>query len=173
MRHAAALMALSFLSAASGVSAKETPECRIRVLHPVTDDMGNHWQAGQTLPTTTMLRDKNGVAFCAHGGSCVPRRANGVQATQLVNCRPGRAIGDGYVALDPDPKTMSPATFRQMNTRTRAEQRLSALGFSNASAGSLAEAYAGSPTSADGRLVAEALAGSAEALAALRKRENP
>jgi hypothetical protein len=165
-------IALACLSVTTAVAAHETPECQIRVLRPVTDEMGNHWKPGQLLPVTSIQRDKNGVSFCAHGGSCVPRMASGGQAAQLVNCRPGKPLGDGYLGVAPDPQKMSAATFRQMNAKTEAEAKLSAMGLSNATTGSFAEAYASAPNSANGRLAARAIAGSPQAQAALKKQDG-
>jgi hypothetical protein len=75
------------------------PECQIRVLRPVTDDVGNVWQPGKTLPATIMRREAGHTSFCAHGGSCLPRMVEGKQAVRLIDCRPGPAIGNGDYRL--------------------------------------------------------------------------
>lgn len=149
-------------------AAKPVRECQIRILRPVTDDMGHRWSAGRLLPVTIMRRDANGTSFCAHGGSCVPRMTRDGQAAQLVNCKPGEALGNGDFRLDPNPVVMSRADAGKMRTRSAVENKLSTLGFSNAASGTWANDYAANPASAHGRLVVRALAGSAEALATMK-----
>ena len=94
-------------------AAKPVRECRIRILRPVTDDMGHRWSAGRLLPATIMRRDANGVSFCAQGGSCVPRMTRNGRAAQLVNCRPGKALGNGDFRLDPNPARHEQGRSRQ------------------------------------------------------------
>lgn len=149
-------------------AAKPVRECQIRILRPVTDDMGHRWSAGRLLPVTIIRRDANGTSFCAHSGSCVPRMTRNGQAAQLVNCRPGAALGNGDFRLDPNPTAKSSADADKMRTRFVIENKLSTLGFSNAASGTWANDYAANPASAHGRLVARALAGSAEALAMMK-----
>jgi hypothetical protein len=74
-------------------------ECQVRVLRQVTDDVGNVWQPGKILPATIMRRQAGQTAYCAHGGSCLPRMVEGKQAVQLIDCRPGPAIGNGDYRL--------------------------------------------------------------------------
>lgn len=142
--------------------------CRVAVLQSVTDDLGNRWRPHETLPVD-IARDEDGRrSFCAHGGACLPEAANGSPAVRLTNCRIGAALGGGDYRLVPDPATMGAAAAARTTTRDRVEARLSDLGFSNASAGTYADDYIRRPGSADGRLVARALAGSKAALATMR-----
>ncbi len=149
-------------------AAKPVQECQIRILRPVTDDMGHRWSAGRLLPVTIMRRDANGVSFCAQGGSCVPRMKRNGQAAQLVNCRPGAALGNGDFRLDQNLALKSSAAAEKMRTRSVVQNKLSTLGFSNAASGTWANYYAANPASARGRLVARALAGSVEALTKMK-----
>ena len=152
------------LTIAGTAHAEGIPECRIRVLRPVADDMGNHWPAGKVLPVTIMRRDANGLSFCAHGGSCVPRMAGGQQTAALVNCRPGVSIGNGDSNLVPDPAVMGAEGARRYRSADAVGNRLAALGFSNASIAGWSQAYVLPPTSPKGRLVEQALAGSKAAV---------
>jgi hypothetical protein len=77
------------------------PECQVRVLRPVTDDVGNVWQPGKILPATIMRQQAGQTSFCAHGGSCLPRMVEGKQAVRLIDCRRGPAIGNGDYRLVP------------------------------------------------------------------------
>ena len=165
MRTAILLIALCTTGAAN---ASGIPECQIRILHPVVDDLGNHWAEGELLPTDLLRRDGNAVFYCAHGGSCTPALAGGRHVAQLANCRPGKPIGNGDYRLDPDPGTMGAVDTRRFRVARRVEDALSALGFSNAAAGSWSSDYADNPVSPNGRLVGRALAGSKSALAAMR-----
>lgn len=95
--HALAALAL----AAVMPVALAAPECQIRVLQPVTDDVGNTWQPGKILPATILRREAGQTAFCAHGGSCLPRSAGGKQAVRLIDCKIGPSIGNGDYRLIP------------------------------------------------------------------------
>jgi hypothetical protein len=68
------------------------PDCHVRVLHDVTDDLGNHWQVGRILPVTIERDDANGGEYCAHGGSCIPRKVDGAVAVKLTDCVVGPKI---------------------------------------------------------------------------------
>lgn len=96
-RAAAASLALAALMP----PAFAAPECQVRVLRTVTDDAGNVWQPGKTLPATIMRRQSGQTFFCAHGGSCLPRMAGGKQAVRLTDCRVGPSIGNGDYRLAP------------------------------------------------------------------------
>lgn len=98
----------------------------------------------------------------------MPRMTRNGRAAQLVNCRPGKALGNGDFRLDPNPAVMSRAEADKMRTRSVVENKLSTLGFSNAASGTWANDYAANPDSAHGRLVSRALAGWAEALATMK-----
>jgi hypothetical protein len=154
--------------AAGTATARETPECRIAVVSAVTDDMGRSWQAGEIAPATFVRREGGNTFYCEDHGQCLPQRLHGVTVTRPIDCRVGSRTSPGYFWLDPNPKVMGAAGARQLLARRRAEVRLSALGFDNASAGGLAEDYARNPTSSNGRLVARALAGSQTAIAQLK-----
>lgn len=167
-------VAIAFpLAMAAGTAATaETPECRIAIVRPVTDDMGRNWRAGEVAPATFIRREGGVTFYCEDHGQCLPQRLNGVTMTRPIDCHMGKSSSPGYFWLDPDPKVMGATGARQLLARRRAELRLGALGFDNASAGGLAEDYASNPTSRNGRLVARALAGSRTAVAQL-KRTNP
>lgn len=147
-------------------------ECKARVLVPVTDDMGNAWKTGSILPVNIARDGANGGTFCASGGSCLPRTVNGSKALVLLNCKVGPSLGDGDSRLVPDASLSGAAAANALRSLQNATDKLSDLGFSNASAGSLADDYVNHPRSQNGRLVARAFAGSASALATL-KRSNP
>ena len=152
--------------------AASTQECQVRVLQALTDDLGNYWKAGEVLPVDIARNGANGGVFCASGGSCLPRKLHGSDALTLLNCQLGPSLGNGDRTLVADPRRTEPATAKAMTIRQNVENKLSSMGFSNPSAGSLAEDYVNHPRSGNGRLVARALAGSHNALAAL-KRNNP
>jgi hypothetical protein len=76
-------------------------ECQVRVLRPVTDDVGNVWQPGKTLPATIARRQAGHTSFCAHGGSCLPGMVGGKRAVRLIDCRLGPSIGNGDYRLVP------------------------------------------------------------------------
>lgn len=75
------------------------PECRLRILSAVTDDVGNTWQPGKVLPVDIQRVDGKGVSFCAHGGSCIPRMSGNALASRLIDCRKGASIGGGDYSL--------------------------------------------------------------------------
>ena len=163
----AALAALSAAALLAAAGNSRAQECSARVLAPVVDDLGNAWKPGQTLPVDIARGD----SFCASGGSCVPQHNLGAEALRLSNCRLGASIGGGDRRLVADPRLGGAAFTRRFNRRAQAEARLSALGFSNAAAGSFADDFVNRPASATARLVARALAGSFPALAALRAQQ--
>ncbi len=165
MKSAALLLALA---AAGTAHAEGIPECKVHVLRPVADDMGDHLSAGKVLTVTIMRRDANGLSFCAHGGSCVPRMVGGKQTAALVNCRPGASIGNGDYSLSPDPAVMGEEGARRFRSADAVSNRLAALGFSNASIAGWSQAYVLRPTSTKGRLVEQALAGSKTAVAKMQ-----
>ena len=144
--------------------------CDIVVLQPVTDDIGNRWPSGKTLPVDIARDEAGRRSFCAHGGSCLPESTNGSPAVRLASCRVGGALGGGDYRLVPDPRRMGAAAAAQMMTRDRVEARLNDLGFSNAGAATYADDYVRRPASAEGRLVARAMNGSTAALATMRRR---
>ena len=78
-------------------------ECFVRILKPVHDDVGNQWLPGKTLPVDIEREDQNGVSYCAHGGSCVPKGVAGQSAAVLLNCRVGNSLGHGDRLLVPVP----------------------------------------------------------------------
>lgn len=166
MRHLCASLGMLF---ALGLEAQE---CKARVITPVVDEMGNHYKAGNILPVDIDRENGTGGTFCASGGSCVPRKLSGNDAVVLVNCKVGPALGGGDFRLVPDSSKMGSKAAAKLQSRQNTVAKLNDLGFSNASAGSLADDYANHPHSKTGRLVANALAGSQTALAAL-KRSNP
>jgi len=96
-----AVLTLATLPAGHSFTAGGAPECKVQVLQAVTDDLGNHWQPGQTLPVTIARGDANSGAFCAHGGACIPRKIDGRNVVRLVNCQIGRDIGGGDRRLVP------------------------------------------------------------------------
>ena len=172
MTYAATLLCLCVLQATNSVRAVSVQECKVRVLQPITDDLENHWQPGQTLAVTIERNTPSGGSYCASGGSCLSRKVSGVDAVQLLNCKPGSALESGDWSLAPDPLRLSPAAVKVMRSRDDAEQTLSRLGFSNAAAGTLADEYTRNPQSSTGHTVARALAGSQSAIAKL-KQHNP
>ncbi|GAA0660049.1 hypothetical protein FHT00_002896 [Sphingomonas insulae] len=172
MKTASFCIALAALTMAGAADAATVPECMVRVLQPVTDDLGNRWDAGKLLPVTILRRDANGASYCTHGGSCIPRMRGAVQVVRLTNCRPGAALGHGDYRLDPDPRTMGRADAKRAMTARGVGDRLAALGFSNAAIGSWSEDYVAHPDSPNGRLVARALAGSKPAIAAMRAKRS-
>lgn len=166
MRLLPALLAVTLLPAACAAA---VPECQLRVLRPVTDDLGNRWLPGKVLPVDIERTSVGAQFFCAHGGSCVPATADGVQAVRLLNCSIGDAIDGEDHRLVPAARLAGAATADAMQQRSRVEERLSDLGFSNASSGSLAQEAVDHPGSPTSRLVRRALAGSASALSRLRR----
>ena len=167
-----AVLSLSLVSQASSAQTASVQECQVRVVQPLIDDLGNHWQPGQVLAVTIERDYASGGAYCASGGSCLPRKVNGSDAVRLLNCRTGASLGGGDHGLVPDPHRIGTAAAQAMRTRNQVEQSLSKLGFSNASASGLADEYLTNPQSSTGRLIARALAGSSAATATL-KRNNP
>ncbi len=163
------LLALPLLATPALAAARETQECRIRIMRPLADDTGRRWNAGQIVPADFIRKDDQGTFYCEDHGACVPQRSNGAVVTRPIDCRAGKAISAETFYLDPIPAVMGASAARQMLTRRRAEERLSALGFSNAAAGTFAEDYASAPSSRNGRLVARALAGSRTAIANLKR----
>lgn len=161
---------LSFAVAITAGAAGHAQSCQVRVLQPITDDLGNRWRPGQMLPVDIARDEAGRRSFCAHGGACMPVTANGSPSVRLTNCLVGGALGGGDYRLVPDPHVMGAATAARMTKRDRVESRLSDLGLSNASAGTYAEEYVQRPASADGRLVARALRGSKAAFASMQAR---
>ncbi len=149
--------------------ASESLECQVRVLTPVTDDLGNHWEKGKVLPVDIERDDKNVQTYCASGGSCIPRLLSGKIAVSLLNCKVGPVLQGGDRRLIPTPARIGGTTTNAMLSHQATVKRLSELGLSNASAGSLADDYVNRPRSKNGRLVAQALAGSSSALATLKR----
>ncbi len=162
-------IAMLILAATAGAaSAADFPECKVRTLAPVTDDGGYRNPAATILPADILRRDAHGVSYCAHGGTCVPERVRGRQVARLINCRPGKSIGNGDYRLDPDPRTMGAADARRFLSARQVGDKLAALDFSNAAIGSWSSDYATNPASPNGRLVARALAGSSKAVAEMK-----
>ena len=157
---------------AIGYSSANAQECQARIVLPVWDDLGNAWKAGSTLPVNIERIGTQGSSFCASGGSCLPSRVGGSAALALLNCTVGPAIGGGDYRLIPSVQKAGAAAASALQMRQNATEKLSALGFSNASAGSLAEDYVRAPHSRNARLVAQALAGSRAAVAVL-KHDHP
>ena len=85
------LVALVIVSATASAAAK-SKECQIRVIRPVVDDLGNHWKPGKILLVDIERDNPDGGAFCAHGGSCLPRRSDNAKSVQLINCTVGPPI---------------------------------------------------------------------------------
>lgn len=145
------------------------PECQARVQRPVTDDMGHGWKPGDVVPVDIAREGGKGGQFCAHGGACLPRQtAEGQAALALTNCKVGPAIGGGDYRLVPDAHLAGAAAAAAMEACADVEQKLSALGFSNAAAGSLAEDTVSHPRSRKAQQVHRALRGSREALSTLQ-----
>jgi hypothetical protein len=71
------------------------PECQLITMQPLTDDLGNRWQSGRTFSVTIERDDATGGSYCAHGGSCFPRRIKGREAVKLLNCSIGPNLGNG------------------------------------------------------------------------------
>ncbi len=70
-----ALLFVVTLLVSSRAGASGPRDCQVRVLAPITDDLGNTWKTGSVLPVDIERDGPNGGAFCAHGGSCLPRLA--------------------------------------------------------------------------------------------------
>ena len=100
-----ALFTFAMLELAPFVKPGGADECQMRVLQPVTDDLGNHWQPGQILPVTVRRGNSSVGAYCAHGGACVPLKIGGRSATRLINCQVGPSIGGSDRLLVPDGKS--------------------------------------------------------------------
>lgn len=95
-----AAVANSMATASHGYSANH-PECHVIVVQDVTDDLGNRWKMGQVLPVDIARDSLPGGSFCAHGGSCIPRRAGSAQAARLTDCRVGALIDSSDHKLIP------------------------------------------------------------------------
>lgn len=67
MKYASMLAAM--MSIWAYPSSAATPDCHIRIVREVTDDLGNTWRRGKILPVDIQRDDARGVSFCAHGGS--------------------------------------------------------------------------------------------------------
>lgn len=102
----------------------------------------------------------------------MPRVVNGSSALTLLNCKIGPALGGGDFRLVPDANVVGPVVAAKLQSLQSAIAKLSTLGFSNASAGSLAYDYVNHPRSRNAQLVAKALNGSQQAVAIL-KQSNP
>ena len=159
------------LALASCVSG-HSQECKVRVLQPVNDDLGNYWKAGSVLPVDIERTGPQGDAFCASRGSCLSRTVQGSDALVLLNCRRGAALGGGDFRLIASASKTGQAAASAIQRRQHVAHQLSKLGFTNASAGSLADEYVNLPQSTNARLIARALAGSQAATVSL-KRANP
>ncbi|KQM23838.1 MULTISPECIES: hypothetical protein [unclassified Sphingomonas] len=93
-------LAAILLTGLSG-TAQATPECRVRILRPVTDDLGNRWRTGKILPTTLERETRGRTYFCAEHGSCIPATINRKPAARLLDCTRGRAVSPGDYLLVP------------------------------------------------------------------------
>ena len=93
LKATAAAFLVAAVAAGLAQPASAQASCNIRILHGVTDDIGNRWRPGQILPVDIARDSTTGGAFCAHGGSCIPRRVAGTQAARLINCHIGALIG--------------------------------------------------------------------------------
>ena len=99
------LVALFFvltILVSSRARAASPQECQVRVLAPITDDLGNTWKTGSVLPVDIGREGPNGGAFCAHGGSCLPRLSGSKPVLTLLNCKVGTALGGGDFRLVPE-----------------------------------------------------------------------
>ena len=157
------------LFAVCGLDAAHARECRLKVILPVLDDLGNNWHPGSILPVDIKRVAPAGASFCASGGSCLPIQAHGSAALKLLNCGVGPALGDGDFRLVPSERKAGVSATSAMWSRQKASDRLSEMGFSNASVWGLADEYVRNPHPQEARLVAQALAGSKAALAALKR----
>ena len=167
-----AVVGLAALPLATSERTAGVKECKIRVIQPVIDDLGNSWQPRKVLPVTIERDNASGGAYCASGGSCVPRKLHGNNAAELLNCKVGGPIGGGDHSLLPNAHQAGAAVSQAMHSHTDIERQLSNLGFSNASAAGLAEEYLTHPRSKNSLLVARSLAGSPTAIVTLKQR-NP
>ncbi len=158
----------TILSLASCISG-HAQECKVRVLQLVNDDLGNHWKAGSVLSVHIERTGSQGNAFCASRGSCLPRTVQGSDALVLLNCRKGAALGDGDFRLIASAIKTGRAAASAIERRQDVADKLSKLGFTNASAGSLADDYVNLPQSKNSQLVARALAGSQAATVSLKR----
>ena len=102
MNKIVALLFVSTLLVSSRAGASGPQQCQIRVLAPITDDLGNTWKTGSVLAVDIERDGPNGGAFCAHGGSCLPRMAGAQTVLTLLNCKVGPALGGGDFRLVPE-----------------------------------------------------------------------
>lgn len=168
----ATVLFMSILHGSNRAEASAPQECQVRVLVGVTDDLGNAWKTDSVLPVDIEREGPNGGAFCAHGGSCLPRLAAAGPALTLLNCKVGPALGDGDFRLVPDSERGGSAAAAKLQRLQETTAKLMDLGFSSASSSTLADKFVNHRRSSDSQLVARALAGSRPALATL-KRNNP
>ena len=82
----------NLLATTSQVYSVNHPECHVIIVRDVTGDLGNRWKAGQVLPVDIARDSLPGGSFCAHGGSCIPRRVGSAQAARLTDCRVGALV---------------------------------------------------------------------------------
>ena len=68
MNKIVALLFVLTLLVSSRAGASGPQGCQIRVLAPITDDLGNTWKTGSVLAVDIERDGPNGGAFCAHGG---------------------------------------------------------------------------------------------------------
>jgi len=93
---------LLFLTGSWGMhNAAAAVDCHIRIVAPVTDDLGNHWKRGQIVPVDIQRSQANHITYCAHGGSCFPAVTNQRQTARLTDCRAGKKIDDEDRVLIP------------------------------------------------------------------------
>ena len=167
-----ALLFVLTLLVSSPAGASGPQECQVRVLAPITDDLGDTWKTGAVLPVDIERDGPNGGAFCAHGGSCLPRLAGTQPVVTLLNCKVGPALGGGDFNILTDAERGGSAAAAKLQRLQDTTAKLVDLGFSSASSSTLADNFVNHPRSSDGQLVAKALAGSRSALATL-SRNNP
>jgi hypothetical protein len=92
MNYLVVALALAAMPTVGSGATHAAADCSVRILQPVTDDLGNHWETGKILSVTIERDGKDGGSFCAHGGSCVPRKVNQSEAVKLLHCRIGPKI---------------------------------------------------------------------------------
>jgi hypothetical protein len=85
----------------------EQSECHVTVLRTVTDDLGNIWSTGKIIPVDIERDNSSGGSFCAHGGSCIPRRVGGLETVKLSDCQIGTEIMGNDHALNPGRRKMN------------------------------------------------------------------
>lgn len=90
---------VGLFAATSTTALAALPECKLMIDRTVVDDVGNTWQPGKILPVDIERDDPNGVSYCAHGGSCIPAKAQAGLAAHLIDCRKGAALGGGDFGL--------------------------------------------------------------------------